>query len=390
MAQRIGRLAAVLLLGVTAGACGGDANPYTAALTVQHRGWDTLAVDVRFGRAGLFGATAAAPADTSVYLFNAAYDTLFAGPGPLVVVPDARLGDREPILVEVCGQFEDGRLCEQQGLAASPKRLQLDPRITYPEPGSFERGRYALGLRAERQVFGRDDAWEALAGVPPPAGYLLAYVGDADEEAVRVPLDGPEGRFDLSRYDGYDDFAFRLRARLLDGEEADVHIEVHAGFEGQPPVRLATVDKRVRDKTPVLRRREVRHLAREASRALLDRLRVDRDDDRARVYIEDWHFNRLTRTYRIVLLMAWRGDGFFGRTRALEGELQVREDGREARFRRTDASSRADDRWDAYLRGETVPLGTLTPYDPEADDGEDGDVLSQRARHDAEREGRTW
>ena len=379
MIAKLGGWVVGLALLAAAAGCGGPPAPASASMTLDRLGWDTLAVEVRFEGKGFLGTRrAVAAADTAVYLFDAAYDTLYAGDGRRIPVPDAGLGDREPLLVEVCGTFEAARLCEQQKLAASPKRLVLDHDIAYPDAGTFERGRYALRVVAERQAF-EGTGWERLGPVPAFDGYLLAYVDEHAEEAVRVPLGSAEGRFDLSRHEGYDDFAFHLRSRLLDEEAANVHIDVYAGFEGQPPVRLASVEKQLRDKTPPERRREAYHFAEEAARQLLDRLDADEDAD-AFVFLDDWTFRPLTRTYTISFDVAWRHDrGFLHRSRRYRftGTLDVREDGREASFRITDANRRAEDRWDDHHGRRTFRLRDLDPYVPD-EDAEDAEALSER------------
>ncbi len=331
-------------------------------LAVERAGWDTLAVAAQFaGLSPWSQERPATPDAVAVYLFDAAYDTLYAGAGPVVAIPDGRLGDRERLLLEVCGTFDAQTVCEQQAVSASPKRLRLEHTISFPEDAAFERGSYDLRFAVERQAFD-SSRWERIDRPGSIEGYLLAYVGDADTEAVQVPFSARRGRFDLKRYAHFDDFRYHLKARLIDVQEAAVRFDVYAGLRGQPAYRLASVEKRVRAKTEEERLLEVRHFARQAIGQILERLGFAEHEQRARVYLDHWEFNRLTGVYLVELEMAWRQGGFFGRRYELTGLLEVKEDGAEARFVRRRANERAGQRWRDAAPGNLLMLDTLTPY----------------------------
>jgi len=356
-----------LVLFAVAG-CGQEPTYMVSRLAFDRQGWDTLSVDVAFSRTSRWGASQ--PLETKevdVYLFNAAYDTLYAGDGRVVPIKDRDLGDRERLMVEVCGRFATMSACEQQTLSASPKRLQLDHDITFPEDAAFERGSYALRFVAERQGYGTED-WEPLGTPREVEGYLMAYVGD-HQGAVKLPFSRNQGRFTLKDQPHYDDFQYYLKSMLMDQEEAPVFFDVYAGFAGQTALRLASVEKRVRKKTNEERQLEIRHFVDQAIGRLLERLDVSERDRPARVNIDTWTSNALTSTYLINVEVAWGRDRFIlGGRYELVGRIEVEESGANARFVRQDANNRARRLWVEVLGGDTFRLGDLSSYVP----GEEG------------------
>ncbi len=359
-------LAGTCLLLLLAAGCGPRQAYVVETLAVRHAGWDTLEVTARFGQRVLLGrARPAAPRALAVYLFDAAYDTLYAGAARRVPVPDAALGDRERLLLEVCGAFEAETVCEQQTVWASPKRLRLDPDLTFPDDAAFERGSYDLRVVVEREVFDAS-GWERIDRPDAVQGYLLAYVGEAAGEAVRVPFSQTRGRFDLTRYAHFEDFRYHLKSQLLDRQEAAVRFDVYAGLNGQEAYRLASIEKRVRAKTDEERRMEVGFFAEQAAARLLERLDVDAHERQAGAYVDGWDFNRITGAYVVEMTVVWREGGrLFGRLHELEGLLEVQEDGAEARFLLRASNERAARRWRRHTRSEVLPLGTLDVYHPE-------------------------
>lgn len=335
-------------------------------LTLGRTGWDTLTVEVHFSQRRLLGGSEPRqPQALNVYLFNAAYDTLYAGADRIIPVADAALGDRERLMVEVCGTFEAVTVCEQQGATASPKRLRLEHDIAFPEDAAFERGSYDLRFVVERQDY-EADTWKPLGSSERVHGYLLAYVGDQDQEAVKVPFSRRRGRFTLKDQPHYDDFQYHLRSMLMDAAEAPVRFDVYAGLNGQPALRLASVEKRVRNKTEEERILEVQHFAEQAAEQIFERLGVDHREHWARVYVDEWAFHPHTHTYEIALEIVWRrGRLVFERTYELEGVLEVEENGVNARFLRRDADRHARGRWASRVRGTSLALDPLMPYVPD-------------------------
>ena len=352
-------------------------------LALNRVGWDTLTVAVQFSQRRSFGRSEPLQARAlSVYLFNAAYDTLYSGDGAAIPIADATLGDRERLMVEVCGAFDGGSVCEQQSVTASPKRLRLEHEIQYPQDAAFERGSYDLRFVVERQTY-EADAWEPLGPPDRISGYLLAYVGDQDKEAVKVPFSRRKGQFVLKGRPHYDDFQYHLKSTLMDAPEAPVHFEVYAGFNGQSALRLASVEKSVRIKTDEERFLEVRHFVEQAAEQIFEALDVDHRERWARAYIDEWTFQPPTSTYQIEVEIVWRRGRFvFERSYELEGVLEVEEDGANVRFIYRGANGRAGRRWSSRVRGNQLSLGTLTPYVSEEEQVSEEETPGREA-HDA-------
>lgn len=346
-----------LLLLVTA--CEHSPGEVTTQLTLERAGWDTVRARVEFSRWTLLGDTVAVAPDTAArfVLFDADYDTLYAGSDTVIPVPDMRLGDREPLMVEVCGLIQGKSLCEQAGVHASPKRIRSVGDISYPDDEDFEEGSYAVRFSVERERFG-GGGWEPAETPANLSGYVLAYVANQTDPPVKVPLRSSRGRFDLARLDGYNDFRYHLRSQLHDGREARVHFDVYAGFPEQTARRVATVEKRVRHKSPEERRAEVRYYAEHAAERILDTLGdMTRD---VRVYVDEWRFDPKEDVYQADLELRW-GRGLFSRTYELSGILQVGERGAEARFRAVQGNRRARALWQRRVDARELDLGPIDP-----------------------------
>lgn len=349
----------VLLVLMLAG-CGEQRAYVVSSLNLNRSGWDTLAIDVSFAEDTMMGLESATPESTTVYLFSAAYDTLYAGSDSLILVPDAQLGDSERLMVEVCGIFDRQMVCEQDAVNTSPKRIRLEHNISYPDDSRYQRGSYHLRFVVERQHFG-NEMWERVERTHAINGYLLAYVGGQQEGTVKVPFERGEGRFDLQRYAGYRDFQYHLKSKLLDDREARVRFDVYAGLDKRAIQRVATVEKRVRKKTHRERAEEVRYFAEQATDKILDKLGVEGDDRHVRAYIDDWMFDDRTDTYSVEMEIEWGRGYFFGRRYHLRGLLKVDEAGASATFDLYDANSRAEQLWYRAVRHDMLKLGVLEP-----------------------------
>src|SRR5690606_36447320 len=132
----------VLLVGVVILLAGCSREPYVIThLDVLHEGWDTLNVRIAFAEQKHLGGNQRATPDTATALvFDASYDTLDAGPLAPIPIPDRQLGDRENLMVEVCGFFGDQTVCEQRSIASSPKRLRVASDISYPADPAYTKG----------------------------------------------------------------------------------------------------------------------------------------------------------------------------------------------------------------------------------------------------------
>ncbi|WP_456424967.1 hypothetical protein [Rhodocaloribacter sp.] len=338
---------------VALAACGSRSGVVVTRFEVSRTSWDTLRVNVAFGARRLLGdPRPIRPDETTLHVFDAAFDTLYAGPDRVIPIPDADLGSEERLLVEVCGAFGAHRVCEQRALRASPKRVLAEPDIEYPVDERFERGRFHFGFAVERRRFGAE-TWEPVARRRPVEGFILAYV-DAEEGApVRVPFSRSRGRFNLASHDHYRDFKYALQTELFDGKEAAVRFDVYADLMGTDEP-LTTVEKRIVRKTDEERMAEVAAFVREAGARVLERLGIDPGRRRVYVFVDEWAYDPGARLYTVVMELHWASGFFSRRWHELDGRLVVDEDGREARFERTRANDDAERRW-----RERVPADTL-------------------------------
>lgn len=349
-------LGGLLVLGT---ACQHSPGHITTTLILERAAWDTVRAEVDFSRWTLLGDTVAVMPDTATrfVLFDAEYDTLYVGSDPDIPIPDARLGNREALMVEVCGLVQGRAVCEQAGLHASPKRIRSVGDISYPDDEEFEEGSYAVRFSVERKQFD-GDGWEPAETPAGLSGYVLAYVANQTDPPVKVPLRSSRGRFDLARLDGYNDFRYHLRSQLHDGREAQVHFDVYAGFPEQTARRVATVQRRVRHKSPAERRAEVRYFAQHAAERILDAL-GERTQD-ARVYVDEWRFDPKEDVYQTDVELRW-GRGLFSRTYELTGILQVSERGDVVRFRAVRGNRRAQALWQRQVDARELDLAPIDP-----------------------------
>ncbi len=325
-------------------------------LEVQRPSWDHLQISIAFARVDPLGRkTAVVPDTLQVHLFDAGFDTLYAGGDTLVAVPDAELGSEERLLLEVCGAYGHARVCEQRALTASPKRLQVSSRLDYPVDETYERGRYELVYTLERPRFG-GDGWEPVHRTRPLDGYFRAYVGADERASVRVPVRFVRGQFDLSRLENYRDFKYALQSKLFEGKEAEVHFDLYAGLRGleRPVDRIA---RRIVKKSEAERMAEVGHFVEQAATKLVERLGLGHVG--AYVFIEGWTYDLATRTYHVDLSLQWRR-GWLRRWATLEGRLVVPEAGGEAVFHlRDDPQEEARRQWETHVAGEELVLDSL-------------------------------
>lgn len=333
--------------------CGGE--PYRVQrFDVVRHSWDTLQVQVTFVRKALFGpGEVVQPRSVIWQVFNARYDTLYAGSAARIPVPDADLGDEEALLVEVCGLFADGRICDQRSLNASPKRIEVQDSLVYPLQNSYERGTYRLRFQMMRKQYG-SVAWEPVAPTNPLQGFFRVYVEGGQEQPLQVPFVQTQGRFDLSQLEGYQDFLFRLRSRLMDAQEAAVYFDVYVRL-GSTEVQLASLERLVRHKTDQERLAEAGLYAQVGAEQVVRHLAGAVDPNALHVFLGEWAYNRLTRQYTLDLEVYWKGETWA----ELRGALTVQEDGTGAVFTPRQRNAAAEAAWTARGIGETLRLGTL-------------------------------
>ena len=351
-------LAAAMLL-----SCGARKEYVADRVDVERSSWDSLFVDIAFAERAVLGGASAITADSVVVtVFNADYDTLYAGSPGFVPVPDSKLGDRERLMVEVCGAVLQREICVQEALRASPKRVNVSEVITYPRQGDLEEGAYELAFRVERQRFGGSE-WEHIDS-RPVTGFFVAWVDDPEAKergAVRIPFEHSSGRFNLTRYSNYRNFKYYLDSELLDHQSAQVYFEVYAGL-GSNEVRLASTKKEVERKTDDDRELEIRYFAEQATELIIDELGSYPGGARAYAYVEGWSFNSGARVYEIDLEIEWDGPAFDRGHYEIEGTLTVGEDGSNPRFRIESGNRRAIRKWRVGTEGEVLMLGRLDVY----------------------------
>jgi hypothetical protein len=358
-----------IVLGVAASAilsCGPGRTYVVSELIVDRVGWDTVSVDVSFLRAD--GRPAVVSPAISVTAFASDFDTLYAGSSTRIPIPDERLYGSEPLLVEVCGRFPDGQVCEQRGLLASPKRILVEEEISYPEDGDFDRVAYELGFVVERQRFG-DQSGERIRKGSAVTSYLMTYVGDAPTTGeLRIPVRGRRARFNLARLANYRDFSYHLRSSLMERSEATVRFDIYASIGGESHL-VASADRVLRSKSRRVREMESGDFAEEAMVALLDHLHAFGARSRPYVYMKSWDYDDSERRYRIELDVLWRKSFLGSRWYELRGVLEVGEDGRDAVFRAVEGNRRARSEWLDRVDGTSLRLGDLSAGTTAADVG---------------------
>ncbi len=326
-------------------------------LTPQRSSWDSVHVVVAFGKQTGFGKVSPVTPDTlEIVVFDAAFDTLYAGRGPVIPLPDTELGNGERLMVEACGRFGLQRVCEQGTLAASPKRVHVEQEIEYPEDDLFEKGRYQFRFVVERRRY-HSEEWERIQRKKPLKGTLRAYVGNAIQEAVKMPFSRHRGRFNLTRYENYRDFRYALETRLLETREADVHFEVETdlGRAEEPPV-----EKYVSRKTDEDRLAEVATFTEQAGEQVLERFGAMRGQRRAYVFINEWSFDHASRSYQIEMELHWRGS-IFDDWHEMVGVLTVGPEGTDALFRLHRGNPMALRQWRSRIDADELALRPLVP-----------------------------
>jgi len=351
-----------MILVVVLGGCGPSQSGLVATLSIEQTGWDTLRVGLDVQRHALMRNPEVVAEAQNIYtLFGVDYDTLYTGPGPEIPVPDADLGDAEQLLLEGCRQVEQQQVCEQEVVLASPKRLQAEADIQYPEDAAYEKGRYSLVVHVERRAFDGAD-WYPIRPKKKRAQYLRVFVDEVEQDAVTIPLTRKEGQFTLKGASRYEAFRYNLRSHLLDQHQAAVNFEIYAHI-GKNPVRLVSYEKVIRPKTAEERVEELGTFVEQAAAKILDRMEVERSGAGTHVFVNSWTYQPALKQYVSEVQLYWKEGGGFFRDRwyDLTGRLEVKEDGLEATFQFVKGNNRARHLWQNMDAGETLRLAPLTP-----------------------------
>ncbi len=355
------RAAGVLLLGAVLGlsACDGRlARIEATALRVDRSTWDSLTVVSTFIRDPLFGGVEAVPTDSlRVTVFRANYDTLYHGAPGQIGIDDRPLFSEERLLVEVCATWRRQTACDQTGVRASRKRAIVERATVFPVSGTeYGSARYRFGLQRERQGFS-DSSWSAIESRISHDTMLRVYVPGGSAAALEVPVRSGVNRVDFSRRPGFRDFRYDIQSGLLDNDSTLVLFELHGRIA--PQRTLLTRDSvMVRTRTREERKEELAWLVESAGEVLLDELQGRLSFRRAFVFINEWSYASLDRTYDAEIELQWQ-DGLRQRWSDVTLRLSIRFDGSRGVARLVRASSRAHDKWFSAWPDSTVLLDSL-------------------------------
>jgi hypothetical protein len=122
---------------------------------------------------------------------------------------------------------------------------------------------------------------------------------------------------------------------------------------------IASVEKDVHLKTRSERAEDVRYFVEQALEVIIDELGSFLGARKALAYVEEWTYDKRSRSYRVRMEAEWEGPLFDRGDYEIEGILQVREDGSDASFLFTSGNSRARRRWRTRTDADVLPLGML-------------------------------
>ncbi len=351
----------VLLLGMVMvlGACDGRFSRLEATeLLIERSSWDSLSVYSTFVRDPPFGTSEILAADSvSMTIFRANYDTLYHGAPGRIGVDDAPLFSDERLLVEVCATWKRLTTCDQRGVRASRKRAIVERTVTFPVTAAeYSVARYRFDLRRERLGFA-DSVWSAIETRTVPDALLRVYVPGGSSASVEVPVRPGVNRVDLSRRPGFRDFRYDIQSELLDNDSTLVLFELH-GRNASQRTLLARDSVMVRARTPEERKEELSWLVESAGQVLLKELQGRISFRRAFVFINEWSYVALERTYDAEIEFQWQ-DGLRQRWSDVTLRLSIRFDGSRGVARLVRASSRAHEKWFSAWPDSIVFLDSL-------------------------------
>lgn len=352
-------------------------------IDVTRSGWDTLEVEASFAKhSAILVRRDVAPREVSVTVYGAAFDELYAGDGRRIVVQDQELGDRERLLIEVCARFDGEEVCGQEAVQASPKRIRVAHRITYPDSADLARGRYNLRFVYERQR-PEGETWERISHRTRLYSRMRVYVPGHDDDAVELAINEASGLFNLRGAPGFNDFHYRLATALQDTVPAAVQFDIYAGFKPESIGRVASIAQLVQGVSGEARWREVVRLSELAAAALVAALTPGGEVEAQLPDTMDWSYNRLTNTYRLALDVRWRRARSSRFGHYLMGMLRIDATDSRAQFTLTRATGATARLWKRRIGENTLDLPPLQPRVP---DGE-GEQL-RRSQSSLSRRGR--
>ena len=355
-------LCLLILLG-----CGAREEIVISKLDLVQDQWDSVNVSVSFALHTVFSPNKPIlPDSIHIIAYNSSYDTLYSGNDTLFYFPDSNLGNRERVLLEVCGQVKLIRVCEQKTTEASTKRIRLSPEIAYPWRERLYQGSYRLPFIVERQPFGAEDgSWERIRRTKSIEGFIHAYVDGKEEELIRFPFNKQQGGFNLTHHNNYKDFKYYLDSALLDHNEANVLFEIYVNVEGITET-VGLISKAVALKSEEEHQVEVARLAKLAADQLMERLHPFLDERKSTVFIDSWDYNTFKKNYVVETEIEWNGKLFTRSTYRLQGVLETSEDGRIATFRFLDGNRRTKRLWDRNQDSRLMVMEPLETFSQNA------------------------
>lgn len=302
------------------------------------------------------------PDSVVLTIFRASYDTLYTGNPGLIVVDDAALLSRERLLIELCGFHHAGTGCDQRAVSASPKRMSARTDINYPTGESgYGRGAYTLEYDMERQAYGTN-SWEPVRRPGRVETVLSVHVDGTDSPAVQVPVTRGSNRLMLERREFFRELRYDIQSHILDTDSALVLIDLEARL-GQELEHVRRDSVLVRSKSILERREELTRLVEDAGEQVLDRMMGRFGSARAYVFINDWTYEALDRTYVATMELHWQ-DGRRRNWSDITAQLSIRFDGTRGHMTLIRSSELALERWErAFGSTQTIlePLYRETP-----------------------------
>ena len=343
--------------------CGAREEIVISSLSLEQSTWDSLRVSVSFARRTVLGKDTPVQADSLLVVgYNALYDTLFVGKDSVLTLDDANLGNRERILLEICGQVRSITVCDQSGIEASPKRITLSPEISYPYRDRVYQGSYKLPFIVERQEFNnQEESWEQIARSETIAGFIQAYVEGEKEESIQFPFSKKQGAFNLTHYPNYQEFKYLLDSKLYDFNEASVQFDVFVDINGFSDT-VGSISKKIAPKSDEEQQVDVAQLAKLAAEQIVDRLSPYLNDRRNVVFIDSWDYNIFKKKYTIEMEVEWEGRQFTRQQHSLQGTLEVFEPDQRSNFRLKETNRRTRRLWDRITQTALLNLQPLGSY----------------------------
>lgn len=345
---------------LVAGGCSNRSSFTVESLEFQQTSWDSVQVVTQFQiQPSIGSATRVSPDIVTYTLFTAEFDTLYVGDESRIALPDIDLSDRENVLVEVCGRYQQLTACEQEVISASPKRVVAEYEVLFPlDAPTNEKGEVELTSELQRQIFGQDD-WEQIR---KPSGKDLSvrvYVEQAPGDHVLIPITASSSTFSLGQFDGHRDLRYRIQSSIMDVDSAIVMFDLFAAGVSETGL---VAQKRIvlRSKSVEERNSEANELADRAGAKVLAKLSSQMGPRRAYLFMLDWTYEGINRTYLAEFELHWQ-DALGGEWSDLTGKLRVRADGTEGTFQFLRGSEAAQAKWRDRVETDYLDLEPLFP-----------------------------